>query len=140
MADAIAPTNISLNLASKQFWTCGHSNTVNGEHLEYVWGSSSGEGQARRPLEVRQSPPSFQGLSPNANPSRTSQTDQARAQCIWPSIVNSYAQGNAPAIEYLRPGWRACSPWNAAAYADGLEMRAWQPCPFAGSSAGTKLL
>ena len=55
MADAIAPTNISLNLASKQFWTCGHSNTVNGEHLEYLWGSSSGEGQARRPLEVRQS-------------------------------------------------------------------------------------
>src|SRR5262249_8188095 len=32
--------------------------------LEYVWGSSSGEGQARRPLEVRQSPPGLQGLSP----------------------------------------------------------------------------
>ena len=46
MANAIAPANISLNLVNEEFWTCGHSNTVNGEHLEYVlgqfqWGGTS---------------------------------------------------------------------------------------------------
>ena len=106
MADAIAPTNISLNLASKQFWTCGRNNTVNGEHLEYLWTSLSGDwGKdrcgSRGPLELIH--PSLQGLS-QSSPSRISQTDQAQAQCIEPSIVNSDARGNAPVIEYPRPG------------------------------------
>jgi hypothetical protein len=39
MADAIGPANISLNLATEEFRTCSHNNTVNGKFLEYLWGS-----------------------------------------------------------------------------------------------------
>src|SRR5262249_1215154 len=105
-------------------------------HLEYLWGSSSGEGQARRPLEFG-SPPSLQGLSPNANPSRTSQIDPVPRPCSGPSSASFDVRDSAPATEYPRPGWRAYSPLNVAACADEPETVASPPCRFVGSSAET---
>src|SRR6266511_2916224 len=66
----------------------------------------------------------LQGLSQNASPSRTSQTDLAPKPYIWLLIADCDGQGNGQAIGYPLPGWRACIPSNAAAYADALEMGA----------------
>src|SRR6516165_1974875 len=91
MADAIAPANISLNLVNEEFWTCGHSNTVNGERLEYLWASLSGD-WGQEPLRQPRAPGvvsvrSLQGLSQNASPSRTSQIDPAQALYIGRSMT-----------------------------------------------------
>src|SRR6516162_521460 len=82
--------------------------------------------------------PAVQGLS-QSSPSRISQTDPAQAQCISLSIVNSCARDNAPSCGCPAHHSRACSPSNVAACGDVLGTEAWQPCPFAGSFAGTKL-
>jgi hypothetical protein len=67
---------------------------------------------------------SLQGLSQSASPSRTSQTDQAQAQCIGPSIVNSDDRDNAPGFGCPAHHSQACTQLNAAAYADELGTEA----------------
>src|SRR5262249_10963747 len=64
------------------------------------------------------------GALANANPSRISQTDQAQAQCIGPSIVNSVAPDNAQATEYPHPDWTSYSPLNVSACVDELGTEA----------------
>src|SRR6266436_6106516 len=64
---------------------CGRNNTVNGEHLEYLWASLSGDfgakpAAAREPLELSLRSNALQGLLPS--PSRTQRSDQALALCI----------------------------------------------------------
>src|SRR5262249_42766276 len=107
---------------------------VFGQTLRVFWTSLSGDrGRTAAAAEGPWScPPSLQGLS-QSSPSRISQTDPAQAQYIWPSIVNFDDRDNAQATEYPRLGWRAYSPSNAAACADGLGMAASQPCPCVGS-------
>jgi len=83
--------------------------------------------------------PDLQGLS-QSNPSRTSQTDQALAQYIWPSIADCDGRDNGQVIEYPRLDWRACSPSNVSACADELETEALRLCQFVGSFAGTTTL
>src|SRR6516162_6346249 len=83
--------------------------------------------------------PAVQGLS-QSSPSRISQTDQALEQCIGRSIADCDGRGNEQVNVYPPLGWQACNPSNAAAYAGGLGTEALQPCPYAGSFAGTKLL
>src|SRR5262249_40878891 len=83
--------------------------------------------------------PSPSGALTNPSPARISQTDQAQAPYISLSIANSDGPDNAPATEYPRPGWRACIPLSAAAYADELGTVAQRLCLFVGSFAGTKL-
>src|SRR5215467_6182970 len=49
----------------------------------------------------------LQGLSQTASPSRISQSDQAQAPYIEPSIADCDGRDSAPATEYPRLGWRA---------------------------------
>ena len=78
--------------------------------------------------------------SPRPSPSRTPQSDQEPTPYIWPSIAGSDARDNAPGSECPRPDLPAYTLSNAAACVDELGTEASQPCPFAGSFAGTKTL
>ena len=86
MADAIGPANISHN---------------SGQRIIRVF-SASLSGDRGRTAAAAEGPwtshPAVQGLS-QSSPSRISQTGQAQAQCIWPSIVSSYARDNASSCE-----------------------------------------
>ncbi len=84
-------------------------------------GSGENRCGSRGPLEFSASRGSHKTL---ASPSRTSQTDLAPKPYIWLLIADCDGQGNGQAIGYPLPGWRACIPSNAAAYADALEMGA----------------
>ena len=90
-----------------------------------VFSSSPSGDWGQEPLRQPRAPGvlRLQGLS-QSSPSRISQTDQALAPCIWPSIVNSCAQGNAPTSEYPRPDLLACIPLNVSACGDELGMGA----------------
>src|SRR6516162_1948619 len=106
MADAIGPANISHN---------------SGQRIIRVF-SASLSGDRGRTAAAAEGPwtshPAVQGLS-QSSPSRISQIDPVQAPYIWPSIVNSCVPDNAPTSEYPPLGWRACSPLNVAACADG---------------------
>jgi hypothetical protein len=65
MADTIGSANISLNLARKQFWTCGRNNTVKGGRLEYLWASLSGD-WGQEPLRQPRAPGAYLRLPPGA--------------------------------------------------------------------------
>jgi len=65
MANAVRSANISHNMASKQFWTCGRNNTVNGKRLEYLWASLSGD-WGQEPLRQPRAPGAYLRLPPGA--------------------------------------------------------------------------
>src|SRR5262249_24689954 len=79
-------------------------------------------------------------INERLNPSRTQRTDPAQAQCIWPSIVNSCAQDNAPSSVCPAHHSQAYTLWNAAACADEPETEASPLCRYVGSSARTTLV
>src|SRR5262249_21495376 len=123
---------------SLKLWPEQHSH---GKRLRVISSSLSGDwGKdrcgSRGPLDPH---PAVQGLS-QSSPSRISQTDQAQALYIWPSIANCDGRDNAPVIECPVHHSEARSPLNAAACADELET---EPLPlrrYAGSFARTTLL
>src|SRR5262245_4513980 len=71
------------------------------------------------PLDLTK-PDSRSRGSHQISPSRTSQTDQALAQCIWRSIADYDDRDSAQASGYPHPGWRACTRSSGEAYADEL--------------------
>ena len=77
----------------------GQSRTLFGQSQR-----GSGKGPLRQPRAPGVIPLTrLQGLS-QSSPSKTSRTDQALAQYIWPSIANSCARDNVQVIEYPRLG------------------------------------
>src|SRR6516165_1250854 len=101
-----------LNRCANNFklWPEQHSQrqATQGNFWQPQRGSGENRCGSRGPLDLH---PAVQGPS-QSGPSRISQTDPAQAQCIWPSIANSYARDNAQATEYPHPDWRAYSPSN----------------------------
>src|SRR5215831_21056347 len=84
------------------FRTCGRNNTVNREQLEYFLDSPTVTvgGQPLRLESPWRVQTLFQGFSPTASPSRTSQIDPVLVRCNGPLIADCDARDNAPVIGY----------------------------------------
>ena len=104
----------------------GHQRASRGSPQTYLFFGlfQRGRVKQRAPGVRSRTPTRLQGLSSNASPSKTSQTDPALAPCISLSIAGSCVPDNAPSSVCPVHHSQAYTLSNAAAYADGLETEA----------------